>query len=151
MRRNERGGCVRRPARQAGGHWFEPSTAHLQEALLARGFLFLRRHRGVGLPALEAEAKKSAELELRLAGMDEHAKELWDELSPFRERAQVLEIELENEIRAHRDTSQKLADLQSGEAERREHREKMNAKLADLASTGVQPTGATLGRGADAS
>ena len=27
--------------RQAGGHWFEPSTAHPEEALLARGFLVL--------------------------------------------------------------------------------------------------------------
>ena len=27
----------RAPARQAGGHWFEPSTAHLQEAPLRRG------------------------------------------------------------------------------------------------------------------
>ena len=26
------------PTRQAGGHWFEPSTAHLTKALLTRGF-----------------------------------------------------------------------------------------------------------------
>ena len=42
------GCCVRRhgwghvggslPARQAGGHWFEPSTAHLTKAPLMRGF-----------------------------------------------------------------------------------------------------------------
>jgi hypothetical protein len=29
-------------ARQAGGHWFEPSTAHLHEAPLRRGFLVSR-------------------------------------------------------------------------------------------------------------
>ena len=29
----------RAPARQAGGHWFEPSTAHLTKAPLQRGFL----------------------------------------------------------------------------------------------------------------
>jgi hypothetical protein len=29
----------RAPARQAGGHWFEPSTAHLTKAPLRRGFL----------------------------------------------------------------------------------------------------------------
>jgi hypothetical protein len=30
----------RAPARQAGGHWFEPSTAHLLKAPLRRGFYF---------------------------------------------------------------------------------------------------------------
>src|SRR6187455_756753 len=32
----------RAPARQAGGHWFEPSTAHLVKAPHRRGFSFLR-------------------------------------------------------------------------------------------------------------
>ena len=32
----------RAPARQAGGHWFEPSTAHRTKALLARGFRSLK-------------------------------------------------------------------------------------------------------------
>src|SRR5215208_1320428 len=31
----------RAPARQAGGHWFEPSTAHLREALETAPFLLL--------------------------------------------------------------------------------------------------------------
>ena len=39
----------RAPARQAGGHWFESSSAHHQKAPLARGFLIdgaYRRARG---------------------------------------------------------------------------------------------------------
>ena len=31
----------RAPARQAGGHWFEPSSAHSRRTPLRRGFLFL--------------------------------------------------------------------------------------------------------------
>lgn len=30
-------GIVRAPNRQTGGHWFEPGTAHSEEALVARG------------------------------------------------------------------------------------------------------------------
>ena len=30
------------PTRQAGGHWFEPSTAHHRKALLVRGFFVSR-------------------------------------------------------------------------------------------------------------
>jgi hypothetical protein len=36
----------RAPARQAGGHWFEPSTAHLTKAPLRRGFRFPVSRRG---------------------------------------------------------------------------------------------------------
>src|SRR5918995_4549428 len=41
-----------RSTRQAGGHWFEPSTAHLMKPLLTRGF----HNSGVaGCPVLQAE------------------------------------------------------------------------------------------------
>ena len=33
------------PSRQAGGHWFEPSSAHHRKAPLRRGFLFSRWQR----------------------------------------------------------------------------------------------------------
>src|SRR6187431_509692 len=51
----------RAPARQAGGHWFEPSTAHCTEALLTRGFRLLdgntlRAWEQNGTPRFLAEA-----------------------------------------------------------------------------------------------
>src|SRR5262249_7931999 len=33
------------PARQAGGHWFEPSTAHLRKPRLGGAFVFLEANR----------------------------------------------------------------------------------------------------------
>src|SRR5204863_76859 len=37
----------RAPARQAGGHWFEPSTAHSLKALVTEGLCRLRSQRGL--------------------------------------------------------------------------------------------------------
>jgi hypothetical protein len=39
----------RAPARQAGGHWFEPSTAHHGKASQIEAFRFLARKRLAGL------------------------------------------------------------------------------------------------------
>jgi hypothetical protein len=54
---------MRGPSRQAGGRWFEPSTAYRMKALLARGFRFLDRQRLVGGVARKSQRGRGSRLE----------------------------------------------------------------------------------------
>src|SRR5262249_31497718 len=57
----------RAPARQAGGHWFEPSTAH-QESPAYRGFFFDRSHKGAASDAKDTPTGPAFEKPMREAG-----------------------------------------------------------------------------------
>ena len=46
--------------RQAGGHWFEPSTAHLEDPLETAGFLTSQSGRRSDRDRLQASARLSA-------------------------------------------------------------------------------------------
>ena len=60
----------RAPARQAGGHWFEPSTAHVPKAPLRRGFLLLAGTSGRGR-AVDEDRLGDPAAERRVDGNDE--------------------------------------------------------------------------------
>jgi septal ring factor EnvC (AmiA/AmiB activator) len=86
--------------------------------------------------AVDDEAQKAAELERRLQAAEEQAKGHWDELSPSREKARTLELELADSEQRRKEAEARLIDIRSGEAEARQAREKMNAVLAALAKDG---------------